>query len=88
MIGVSADDQATSDRFRASLQLPYPLVGSPAVVKAWGVGIPLIGLARRVTFHVGRDGRITHRYESNLDAGSHVEEACRFVRRRPGEDTV
>ncbi len=50
------------------------------MVKAWGVGIPLLGLARRVTFHVGRDGRISHRYESNLAAGSHVGEACAFVR--------
>lgn len=80
MIGVSGDDQPTADRFRESLDLPYPLVGDPAVVKAWGVAIPLLGVARRVTFHVGRDGRITHRYESNLDAGSHAGQACAFVR--------
>ncbi len=83
MIGVSADDQPTADRFRASLELPYPLVGNPAVVKAWGVAVPLLGLARRVTFQVGRDGRITHRYENNLSAGSHVEQACAFRPRRP-----
>ncbi len=82
MIGVSADDQPTADRFRQSLDLPYPLVGDPAVVRAWGVAIPLVGVARRVTFHVGRDGRVTHRYESNLAAGSHVTTACAFV--RPG----
>jgi len=80
VIGVSADDQPTADRFRESLELPYPLVGNAGVVKAWGVAIPLVGLARRVTFHVARDGRITHRYESNLAAGSHVGQACAFVR--------
>ncbi len=81
---MSADDQPTADRFRRSLDLPYPLVGDPAVVKAWGVAIPLLGVARRVTFQVGRDGRVTHRYESNLGAGSHVGQACAFVGRGRG----
>ncbi len=90
MIGVSGDDQPTADRFRASLELPYPLVGDPSVVKAWGVAVPLLGVARRVTFHVGRDGRVTHRYESNLNAGSHVKEACAFVpgRRKAGSGST
>ncbi len=82
MIGVSADDQQTADRFRESLDLPFPLVGDKAVVEAWGVRIPLLGVARRVTFVVGRDRRIAHRYESNLAAESHVGEACTFVRAR------
>jgi peroxiredoxin Q/BCP len=87
VIGVSADDQATADRFRESLELPFPLVGDPRgdVLKAWGVRIPVVGLARRVTFVVGRDGRVSHRYESNLDAESHVGEACAFVARRPSK---
>ena len=86
MIGVSGDDQETAERFRASLELPYALVGDPkgAILEDWGVRIPLVGLARRVTFLVGRDRRIRHRYESNLDAGSHVTEACALVRKRPG----
>jgi peroxiredoxin len=87
VIGVSADDQATADRFRESLDLPYPLVGDPegAILKAWGVRIPVVGVARRVTFVVGRDGRISHRYESNLAAESHVAEACAFVARKPAK---
>jgi peroxiredoxin len=78
---VSADEQETADRFRASLELPYPLVGDPrgAVLKAWGVRIPVIGLARRVTFVVDPDRRIRHRYENNRDADSHVPEACAVI---------
>jgi peroxiredoxin len=81
---VSADDQATAERFAESLALPYPLVGDPGgkILEAWGVRIPLLGLARRVTFVVGRDGRVSHRYESNLSAESHVGDACTFVRKR------
>ena len=87
MIGVSGDKQETADRFRDSLDLPYPLVGDPEgeVLRAWGVRIPLVGLARRVTFVVARDGRVSHRYESNLAADSHAGEACAFVARRPAK---
>lgn len=81
VVGVSSDDQATADRFGASLDLPFPMVGDPtgAVLRAYGVRIPLLGLARRVTFVVGRDGRVRRVYESQFDAQSHVTEACRVV---------
>jgi thioredoxin-dependent peroxiredoxin len=86
VIGVSGDDQEVADRFRESLGLPYPLVGDPTgrILKAWGVRVPVVGLARRVSFVVSRDGRIAHRYENNLAAESHVGEACGFVARKPG----
>jgi thioredoxin-dependent peroxiredoxin len=82
---VSADDQATADRFRASLELPYPLVGDPGkkVLNAYGVRIPVLGLARRVTFVIGRDRRIEAVHESAFDPESHVAAACQVVLRRP-----
>lgn len=81
MIGVSADDQATSDRFRASLALPYPLVGDPAgtILKAYKVRWPVIGLARRVTYLVSGDGRIERAFESQFDAERHVAQACEWT---------
>jgi peroxiredoxin Q/BCP len=79
VIGVSKDTQETSDRFRAELGLPYPLVGDAKgqIIAAWGVKIPLLGVARRVTFVVGRDRRVESVYESQFDAMSHVDVACR-----------
>ncbi len=84
MIGVSADDQPTSDRFAASLELPFPVVGDPQgeILRAWGVRIPVLGLARRVTFVVGKDQKVRAVHESQFDALSHVTEACSFVRKR------
>lgn len=84
MIGVSADDQETSDRFAASLELPFAMVGDPQgeVLRAFGVRIPVLGLARRVTFVIGKDRRIRSVHESQFDAESHVAQACAFVRRR------
>jgi len=78
VVGVSADDQETSDRFAASLDLPFPLVGDPKgkILRAWGVRVPVLGLVRRVTFGVGKDRRVRWVHESQLDAESHVATAC------------
>jgi peroxiredoxin len=85
VIGVSADDQETSDRFRASLELPFPTVGDPsgAILRAYRVRWPLIGLARRVTYVVGRDRRIRAAYESQHKVDQHVAQACAVVGVRP-----
>ena len=81
MVGVSTDSQERNDEFRASLELPFPLVGDPegAIVKAYGVRVPLVGVARRVTFLVGRDRKVEAVHASMMDAGSHVETACKLV---------
>jgi peroxiredoxin Q/BCP len=81
VIGVSADSQEEAERFKQSLDLPFPLVGDPKgkILDAFGVRIPIVGLARRATFVVGRDHKVAKAYESNLDAESHVVQACTFV---------
>jgi thioredoxin-dependent peroxiredoxin len=77
VVGVSADSQATSDRFRASLELPYPLQGDPGgkIARAYGVRWPVVGLARRASFLVGRDRSIRSAFLSELDAEAHVAKA-------------
>ena len=81
MIGVSADKQETQDRFRQSLDLPFPLVGDPegTVRDGFGVKWPLFGLARRVTFVIGKDRRIRLVHKAERDVESHVTEACQLV---------
>jgi peroxiredoxin len=79
VIGVSPDPQERQDEFRASLELPFPLVGNPDVVRAWGVRWPLFGRSRRVTFVVGRDRRVVHRHVSEMDPKAHVREALRAL---------
>lgn len=82
MIGVSGDTQHTQDRFARSLELPFPLVGDPdgAIRSAYGVKWPILGLARRVTFVVGKDRRIRGVTRAERDALAHVAEACALVR--------
>lgn len=74
MIGVSTDTQSVNDDFCRKLELPFPLVGDPegAIVRAYGVRIPLLGLARRVTYLVGRDARIRLAFESQFNVGAHL----------------
>jgi peroxiredoxin len=63
------------------LELPYPLVGDKggSILKAWGVRLPVLGMARRVTFMIGQDRRVVSVHESAFDPESHVAAACAFV---------
>ena len=78
MIGVSADSQETQDEFAKSLELPFPLVGDPGggIRDAYGVKWPLFGLARRVTFVIGKDRKIRLVHRAERDVESHVTQAC------------
>ena len=39
----------------------------------------MLGLAQRVTYVVGRDGRIESAFKSQFDVDEHVAGACRVV---------
>jgi len=77
VVGVSKDRQEVSDRFRESLGLPYPLLGDPegAILRASKVRWPLIGLARRVTYVVGRNRKVRLAFHSELDIEAHMARA-------------
>ena len=83
-MGVSADGQDKNDAFRKSLDLPFPLVGDPdgTILSAYKVRWPILGLAQRVTYVVGQDRKLLHAYRSELDAESHVAEACSILGRK------
>ncbi len=59
VIGVSTDDQASHKQFAEQHQLPFLLVPDPDGSVARKFGVPLSnGRARRVTFVIGRDGKV------------------------------
>jgi peroxiredoxin Q/BCP len=78
VVGVSRDAQATNDRFRESLGLPYPLVGDPEgrITGAYQVDWPLIGVAKRATFLVGRDRHVRLAFHDEFKMDAHAEQAC------------
>ena len=80
---MSADEQETQDRFAKSLELPFPLVGDPegSIRSGYGVKWPLFGLAKRVTFVIGRDRKVRLVHRAERDVLSHVAQACEVVQK-------
>ena len=80
IFGVSRDSEESHDEFRSKHSLPFPLVSDEdgAVAHAYGVSSTL-GMASRVTFLVGADGRVA-RVWPDVDPGVHANEVLAAVR--------
>lgn len=74
IFGVSRDDAASHRAFRKEHELPFPLVADVDGKVQAAYGVPSrFGMAARVTFLVGRDGKIA-RVFPDVDPGVHAEE--------------
>lgn len=60
VLGVSIDDLETQKKFALSLKLPFPLLADSdkKAAEAYGV-LSTAGYASRVTFVIGKDGKVT-----------------------------
>lgn len=86
IIGVSADNEETHDRFKKTYALPYPLIADTdkKIINAYGVwgskrfiGIPFRGI-QRTTFLIDEQGKI----EAIIDkvkSGSHTRQILEFI---------
>lgn len=81
VIGVSADDAASHDKFKANHRLPFTLLTDPGekVAKAWGVK-GKFGIPGRVTYVFDKAGVLRHRFDSVIRFGKHVDEALAVVK--------
>ena len=59
--------------------------GDPSgeVLKLYEARIPVLGRAQRVTYVVGRDGKVESAFKSQFDVNEHVAGACRIVLGKP-----
>jgi peroxiredoxin Q/BCP len=80
VFGVSRDTEASHAEFRAVHGLPFPLAADPdgVIQKAYGVPDMGLPLAARVSFLVGRDGRVQQVFE-NVDPEGHASEVLALV---------
>jgi thioredoxin-dependent peroxiredoxin len=80
IFGVSHDSQASHDAFRAAHRLPFPLAADEdgSVQRAYGVPSRL-GYAARVSFLVGRDGKVEHVFDK-VDPVVHADEVLALVK--------
>ncbi len=84
VLGVSTQDETSHRAFRAKHNLNFPLLADPEkrITRAYGA-LGLLGLARRVTYVIGADGKILASFRK-LDPKSHSQEALRVLRARKG----
>lgn len=82
VIGVSSDDGASHEAFKANHRLPFTLLSDPdgAAAKAFGVKKTFGLIAGRVTFVIDRAGVIRHRFDSQVRVQKHVQEALEVVK--------
>jgi len=82
VIGVSRDDAASHDGFKAKHRLPFTLLTDPggAVAKAWGVR-GLFGLGGRVTWVFDKAGVVRMKFDSMIRFGKHVDEALEVIKK-------
>ena len=79
VFGVSRDSSKSHVDFRAKHQLPFSLVSDEdgAIAKAYGVK-STFGMASRVTFLIGADGRVLHVWP-DVDPGVHAKQVLAMV---------
>jgi thioredoxin-dependent peroxiredoxin len=77
VVGVSVDSLLDQRKFLETCALPFPLVADSdqAIARRFGV-LGAFGLARRVTFLLDGQGRVTHVVDS-IRPGAHVTAAKR-----------
>jgi peroxiredoxin Q/BCP len=79
IFGVSRDSDASHKEFRSNHALPFALVADEDGRIARAYGVPgAFGMSSRVTFLVGRDGRIA-RVWPNVDPSFHADEVLAAV---------
>jgi peroxiredoxin Q/BCP len=83
LIGISPQDSESHARFREHYSLPFPLLADPdkRVIKAYDCdGLLGFGVSR-VTYLIGRDGRIQEATRAGLRVAPHLALARRALER-------
>jgi thioredoxin-dependent peroxiredoxin len=75
VLGVSADDQASHAAFSQKYNLPFSILADPdkKIIEAYGVKVPVIGIAKRWTFIIDKQGVIRH-IISDVDTAKHDQQ--------------
>ena len=75
VVGVSRDDAESHKRFRAKFHLSFPLLVDLDGKLTEAFAVPMEGkpMSRRVSFLIGKDGKILH-VTDNRDAQVHLDE--------------
>ncbi|MBP7617771.1 MAG: peroxiredoxin [Geothrix sp.] len=81
ILGVSADDTQSHKAFAEKFHLPFSLLADPdkRIIGAYGVKMPLLGFAKRVTFLIDRQG-IVRRVITDIRTKDHDQQVVAFLK--------
>ncbi|MGH8282719.1 MAG: peroxiredoxin [Gammaproteobacteria bacterium] len=83
LMGISPQDSASHDRFRARHHLNFPLLADTdkRVIRAYGCDGPLGFGVKRVSYLIGRDGRIVEAVHAALRVSRHAAMARQVLQK-------
>ncbi len=81
ILGVSADNVKSHKEFAEKYQLPFSLLADPQkeLIKKYGVSMPVIGIAKRWTFIIGKDG-IVKKVIQDVNTSKHDSQVMEVLR--------
>jgi peroxiredoxin Q/BCP len=81
ILGVSADDADSHSAFAKKFMLPFSLLADPkrAIIEAYGVKIPVVGIAKRVTFIIDKQG-VIRRIFREVDTRHHDQQVLEVIK--------
>jgi len=81
ILGVSADDAQSHKAFAEKFHLPFSLLADPdkRIIEAYGVKMPLLGFAKRVTFLIDRQG-VVRKVISDTRTKDHDRQVLAFLK--------
>jgi thioredoxin-dependent peroxiredoxin len=81
ILGVSADDEASHKAFAEKYHLPFSLLADPgkAIIEAYGVKMPVVGLAKRVTFVIDKQGTV-RKVLTDVDTAGHDRQVLEILK--------
>ena len=82
VLGISAQDEKSHQKFAEHHHLPFDLLADPngKIAQAYGVGkIPVLGLFKRESVLIGKDGHVLKFY-SDVDPQKHAAQALKDMK--------
>ncbi|NES80495.1 MAG: peroxiredoxin [Moorea sp. SIO2B7] len=85
VIGISADNPTSHQKFATKYRLPFTLLSDTdnRVRTLYGVPATLFILPGRVTYIINKQGIVQHIFDSQLDFNGHVQEALKVLNSLP-----
>lgn len=82
VFGISRDPVSTHQRFKKQHGLPFELLSdrTGATCKKYQALVPVIGLPKRITYLIDRQGKIAASYQDMFGAADHIDQMIKVLK--------